>query len=394
MDMFRDKTFVGVNLAVFLMMIGVGMIVAILPQKIMTLTGSGATVGYLASAFALSYIALQVPIGHFADKLGFKVFLVTGYVLCGVTGILFYYASSANLIFIGRLLQGVGEAPIWALAPALLSIRYPQRKGTVMGWYNATIHFGLTLGPLAGMILSKSLWATNQAFILYAGLCFAGAVVSLLSITTGEHANTMRPDTMNLKNIFRLAANREIFITFIGITLYGAGYGLCLTIIPAFLLQVKQYSPTAIGFYFFIFYIAISLAQLITGPLSDRIGRKIFMVIGLGVAAFGSVLFPNLRTPWINGILGIVSLGLGVFYLASMAFLNEHVTDSLKGTISGAYYLFWGVGMFFGPILVTKIGELSTPQRSFYVFSGALLSEAIALLLLSKKKEECKAYEH
>jgi MFS family permease len=107
--MFRDKTFVGVNLAVFLMMIGVGMIVAILPQKVMTLTGSGATVGYLASAFALSYIALQVPIGHFADQLGFKVFLVMGYVLCCVTGILFYYASSANLIFVGRLLQGVGK---------------------------------------------------------------------------------------------------------------------------------------------------------------------------------------------------------------------------------------------------------------------------------------------
>ncbi len=55
------------------MMLGVGMIVAVLPQMILDLTGDSSKVGFLASAFALSYIALQVPIGNLSDKYGFRL---------------------------------------------------------------------------------------------------------------------------------------------------------------------------------------------------------------------------------------------------------------------------------------------------------------------------------
>ncbi|MDR3331624.1 MAG: hypothetical protein LBT08_03250 [Synergistaceae bacterium] len=64
------------------MMIGVGMIVAFLPQRIIDLDGHERNVGYLASMFAIAYIMLQVPVGTMADKLGFKLFLVAGYLLC------------------------------------------------------------------------------------------------------------------------------------------------------------------------------------------------------------------------------------------------------------------------------------------------------------------------
>jgi MFS family permease len=53
------------------MMIGVGMIVALLPQMVIQFDGSGQNVGYLASMFVVAYIALQVPVGTMADKHGF-----------------------------------------------------------------------------------------------------------------------------------------------------------------------------------------------------------------------------------------------------------------------------------------------------------------------------------
>ncbi|MBA1334542.1 MAG: hypothetical protein HPY66_2391 [Firmicutes bacterium] len=127
--MFRDKTLIGLNTAAFLMMLGVGMIVALLPQRVIDLTGSNEKVGYLASAFAISYILLQVPIGSLSDKIGFKKLITSGYLLCFATGMLFFVSKSSTLIFFGRIIQGAGEAPIWALAPALLSIKYSATKG-------------------------------------------------------------------------------------------------------------------------------------------------------------------------------------------------------------------------------------------------------------------------
>ena len=123
--MFKDKTLLGLVVAVVLMMIGVGMVVTLLPQRVVDLDGNGRSVGYIASAFAFSYLLLQVPIGRLSDKIGFKPLLIAGYLLCFLTGLVFYFATSSNMIFFARLLQGAGEAPVWALAPALLSLRFP-----------------------------------------------------------------------------------------------------------------------------------------------------------------------------------------------------------------------------------------------------------------------------
>jgi len=377
--MLQDKTLVGVILAVFLMMIGVGMIVAILPQRIVDLDGNGQSVGYLASAFAFSYILLQVPIGCSSDRIGVKPFLIGGYFLCFITGLVFFFATSSSMIFFARVLQGIGEAPIWALAPALLSLKFPADKGKVMGMYNAAIHFGLTLGPILGVVLA-SIVSSKEIFLVYSLNCLAGVIVIwlLLESTAEKEIQTVNP--LQFRDILKLVKQQQIVIVLLGITIYGAGYGIFLTTIPTFLLQNKAFSAFDIGIFFSMFYAAISLSQVITGPLSDKFGRNIFMILGLFITAIGIVIIPAFEFPWIFLVLTLGSLGMGIFYLASMAFLNESVPESLKGTISGAYYLFWGAGMFFGPPILTKIANSISFQASMAVYSLLILLAATGML--------------
>jgi MFS family permease len=79
--MSKNKSLFAINISVFLIMLGVGMIVAILPQRMIDLSGSPLLVGWLASAFAITFVLAQVPIGHLADKISFKKFLLFGYLL-------------------------------------------------------------------------------------------------------------------------------------------------------------------------------------------------------------------------------------------------------------------------------------------------------------------------
>jgi MFS family permease len=378
--MLRDKTLGGLILAVLLMMIGVGMIVAELPQRVVSLDGSGQSVGYLASAFAFSFILLQIPIGILSDKLGFKPFLIIGYLLCSLAGLVYFLATSSGLIFSARLLQGIGEAPIWALAPALLSVKFPMNKGKVMGIYNAAVHLGLTLGPVLGIALAKALNG-NEIFLVYSFCSLAGAVVISLLVEPIARKEIKTKGLLDFQNIFKLISQWQTSITLIGITLYGTGYGIFLTTIPAFLLQEKSLRAVDIGVFFSLFYVAISLSQIITGPLSDRFGRNIFMIIGLLVAAGGITIAPFLSMPLILLTLTVASLGMGVFYLTSMGFLNEIVPNDLKGTISGAYYLFWGIGMFFGPPIMTKIATYTSFQASMAGYSLVILLVAVGLMI-------------
>lgn len=379
------KTLIGLNLSVFLMMLGVGMIVAVLPQRILDFTSDRSQVGYLASAFALSYIALQVPIGNLADKYGFKLFLMLGYTLCFLTGGLYYLSNSTNLIFLGRLFQGIGEAPVWALAPALLSIKYPLARAKVMGVYNASIHIGLTLGPVLGVLFSRIL-SGNQFFLLYALVCALGATIIYFFVENPQISTSETKQSLSLKSLLTLAKDRQTAIVLVGITLYGAGYGAFLTNVPAYLLGVRNYSQALISIFFSLFYVAISVSQVLTGPLSDKFGRRLFMIIGLYTSGIGLLLFSQFALPWTIIILTLASLGLGIFYLSSMAFLNDIVPNSLKGTISGAYYLCWGIGFFFGPIIIGQLGKLPGFNKGFYIFAVVLIVEAVIMMAHSRQK--------
>ena len=92
-----------VNLSAFLLMFGVGMTVALLPRKIIHLSGTVESAGYLASAFALTFVLVQIPIGKLSDRYGFKLLLICGYLTCACSGLLYYFADSAGLICIGRI---------------------------------------------------------------------------------------------------------------------------------------------------------------------------------------------------------------------------------------------------------------------------------------------------
>ena len=93
--MAKNKSVIAINLSVFLLMVGVGLIVALLPQRIMNLSASVSDVGKLASAYAIPSILLQIPIGNLSDRFGYKSFLVGGYLLCGLTGFVIKKNSSA-----------------------------------------------------------------------------------------------------------------------------------------------------------------------------------------------------------------------------------------------------------------------------------------------------------
>ncbi len=270
---------------------------------------------------------------------------------------MFFAADSPGGFYLGRFIQGAGEAPVWALGPALLSLAYPHAKGKVIGIYNAAIHSGLTVGPLLGLFLFPA-GRGSLPFLLFAALCLAGGMTVLLFLPPASAAPRQSggeaPRLRALIGLFRQPAPRA---TLSGILLYGAGYGVFVSVLPASLAVSKGFDNQAIGIFFALFYVAISIAQLIAGPLSDRQGRQRYMIAGLVMAAGGFASFAAFPYPWTYVPLTLAGFGLGIFCVASMAYLNDCVPLALKGSISGSYYLAWGLGYLSGPLVVAQLDD-------------------------------------
>ncbi|MFZ7126524.1 MAG: MFS transporter [Desulfobacterales bacterium] len=384
------KTILGLFLSVFVMMIGVGMIVAVLPERYMALSRSPHTVGSLATAFAFSYLLVQFRVGRLADRWGFKPFLVAGYWVCSAAGLCFYFSTDALMLILGRFIQGIGEAPVWSLAPAVLALQHPNRMGRLMGGYNSILHVGLALGPATGMLVIRWMPA-DAAFALYGVLCLLGGIILIFTLTPGRLA---QPEALQevpgIREISSFTADRRVTAVLIGVALYGAGYGAFLTVIPVFLTLVKGFGQTGIGWFFSAFYLAVGAASFLAGPLSDRFGRRGFMVVGLAAAAMGLALAPALNSIVLAGLLILSILALGVFGISSLAFLNECAGESAKGTYSGAYFLSWGLGMFSGPVLIGWVDASTTPGTGIRCFGIAMAIHALAMhrVLWAKPRPE------
>lgn len=388
--MSRKATLWSLNLSVFVMMLGIGAVMPLLPGRIVAFSGSTAAVGYIASSFALSYLVLQLPMGSFSDRLGFKRFLIAGYLLCALSGVVYYFADSMAMIFLGRVVQGAGEAPLWALGPAMLSLHFPESRGRVIGQYNATIHIGLTFGPLLGIVALR-LGANDLPFVLFSAACLLSAVIVYFLAENAPREEGFVAGRFDLKNITLLVSSPPILAALLGITLYGAGYGIFITTLPAYLSHLRGYEQTYVQLFFTCFYIAVSVSQIVAGSLSDHWGREKFMVGGLAATAVFLFIFPHTERWTTLFVLTLASLGLGVFYLASLAFLNAYAPDSLKGTISGAYFLFWGFGYFAGPVVIGYLGEMLQRDAGFYFYVVLLLADVLAMALLFRRAPRLNA---
>ena len=102
--------------AAFLQMTGVGLIVTLLPGRVMSLSQSMVWVGAITSAFAVPFVLFQLPVGRLGDRYGFKPFIAAGFALACVVGPLYAMAGSVFGILAGRALQGLAEIPAWAVS--------------------------------------------------------------------------------------------------------------------------------------------------------------------------------------------------------------------------------------------------------------------------------------
>jgi MFS family permease len=306
LKMMKNRDGIVLNICAFLLMTGVGFVVPTLPQKVLMFSGSLKDVGYLASFFALTFILFQVPIGSLADRFGFKPFILLGYLLCGISGIMFYYAGDINSLYLARSIHGLGEVPVWSLAPVLLT-RSSRNKGKIIGIYNASIHLGLTIGAFSGVFLNRYL--TNEHYLYFSSVSIVCSFLILIFISGGKEKNVKR-EKSDISKLFNYITNPIILIVFVGIAFYGTCYGIYFTIIPSFLIKAG-YSKEYVALFFALFYLVISISQRTAGPLSDYSNKYTVMISGLLVSVFlsstdSAVMSFSLWSQW-------VALGLESF---------------------------------------------------------------------------------
>jgi len=110
---------------------------------------SSTTIGLLTSIQFLLYTSLQIPMGVLADRFGPNFFLIFGAALTGIGTIIYSVSTHESILFLARILTGIGDATIWVNLVLILSHWFiPKDFVRLIGFAGMTGSLGFLLATV------------------------------------------------------------------------------------------------------------------------------------------------------------------------------------------------------------------------------------------------------
>ena len=350
----------------------------VLPAYAEKFGASPVVIGALFSAYAASWVLLQVFTGHLSDKFGRKTFIVLGLLIYGMFGILVGRARNIVELLLLRTLQGTGVSLFGSPAIALVG-ELPGESGKKFGFFRSCQGIGLAAGPFIGGFLSDS-YGLRAPFY---GNGIIGLFAAFIGLVLLKETRVRAEKGVPFWEVLKILSQyRKLHLLIIGVFLSEFTFvGLNLL----FPLRGEQLgmSYSEIGLLFTGYMVIFSLTQTPLGVLSGKIGdrRKIICLLTGGTA---TVFLLAARIGSFEGML-LVSGGLGIFlggvFTQSTAFASDLVPSEQKGISLALFDSAIDSSFFVAPILVGALIEYYSLEGAF--LACALLNVAAFIIFAS-----------
>lgn len=373
--------------------LGYGIIIPFLPQYAISLGASDLDLGIIFASYALVQLVTTIPFGLMSDRYGRRPFMVTGMLLLGVASLLYPLAGSVPLIAACRAVQGLAASATWSSAIALVADTFPGRdKGEKLGIATGITGVGGIAGPLIGGVLSDI--SFNLPFLLLAALSLAMFVYMFfrLKVTRKEKVIETLPYREIIGKALRI---RNIVIIIIINVLTMIFWGFIEPLMPPYLSGRFSLSATQIGLIFGAASLSYAVCQPFVGRLSDRYGRKIFIVIGMALLAGVNIVIPFCGDPVSLTACIMVAAAIGTLAFTPLTPLAiESLQDEgieAYATVNSLFGIAFYVGYSIGPVIGALISSYFGFESMFFFYSLILVTVLLvsqAYLKEMMKKEE------
>ncbi len=333
--------------------------------------------GLLSRTVVLSFIVsfgvvkalANLLAGGLGDRLGRKRLLVAGWLVGLPVPLLIIWAPSWEWIVLANALLGINQGLCWSTTVIMkIDLVGPRQRGLAMGLNEFAGYVAVSLTALATGYLASVYGLRPQPF--YLGIAFAllGLFFSLFFVQeTQAHARLEATQARKRADGESGGPSRDLsFAQVLLLTswkdpaLFAASQaglvnnlndGMVWGLLPLFLagagLEVKQ-----IGVIAALYPGVWGMGQLVTGALSDRLGRKWLIVAGLWVQAMGIALVILGRGFGIWALVAVLmGAGTALVYPTLLAVISDVAHPEWRGSAVGVYRLWRDGGYAAGALL-------------------------------------------
>jgi EmrB/QacA subfamily drug resistance transporter len=152
-------TLAGACAGLFLLMLDSTVVALALPAIRHDVDASAEGLQWVMNGYLLTIAVLVVTAGRLGDMFGRKRVFLAGMVFFALGSVVSGAAGDQDALILGRVLQGVGAAPMLSLSLALVCNVFPAaEQPRALGIWAAVSAVALAIGPLAGGVLIELDW--------------------------------------------------------------------------------------------------------------------------------------------------------------------------------------------------------------------------------------------
>ena len=367
-------------------------VLPLLARDAFALTGTAVVLTFIL-AFGVTKAGANLVAGVLADRYGRKPVLVTGWLIGLPVPLLLIWAPSWSWIVFANVLLGLNQGLTWSSTVIMkIDLVGPARRGLAMGLNEAAGYGAVAVTALATGFIAAEAGLRPAPFFL--GLAFAGLGLSasvLLVRETRDHValehghstgaalpwrtvfrrTTIDDPSLSAASLAGLANNLNDGMAWGLLPLYYAASGL---------------SIAEIGVLAAVYPAVWGVAQIGTGALSDRIGRKGLIVAGLllQAAAIAAIAGISGFGLWFLAA-ALLGLGTAMVYPTLLAVVADVAEPSWRGSAVGVYRLWRDLGFAAGAVVAGVLADAF--GMSVSIASVAALTAAAGFVVLGRMRE-------
>jgi MFS family permease len=320
-------------------------IAPLLPDYVAEFDLSKAEAGVLAASYAAGTLLASLPAGLVATWAGPRRTVIGGLLLLGCSSLVFGFAHEIVLLDAARFAQGVAGALIWSGALTwLITTAPPERRGSVIGTALGTAVAGALVGPILGAIAAEV--GTEAVFGAVLGIAL------LLAAFASRLPEAGPPERQPLREVGATILTRPILTATAFVAVPSLMFGAVEVLVPLRIDELGGGHVAIAGGFIAGAALEAGLAPVV-GRYSDRVGRRIPFVIGIGICACAMVVLAAAQALGpVLGALILGALGAGICFAPALTTLSEtaDLSGLHQGFAAGLSNMAWAAGQTAGAL--------------------------------------------
>ncbi|MES2001027.1 MAG: MFS transporter [Pseudomonadota bacterium] len=348
------------------------------------------------AVFGITKALANYLAGRLGDRWGRKPVLVAGWIIATPVPFLLMWAPTWTWIVVANVFLGISQGLTWSTAVIMkIDLAGPKRRGLAMGLNEFAGYFAVAIAAWATGYIASTYGLRPQPFYLGVVFVIAGLFLSIFLVRethahahyeAAVHTGTAKA-SLSEREVFTLTTWRDRNLSsatqagLVNNLNDGLAWGLFPLVFAAASLSLAQ-----IGLLASIYPGVWGVAQLVTGGLSDRVGRKWLIACGMWLQAVGIVI-TAIASGFAGFASGLVLLGLGtaMVYPTLLAAIGDVAHPSWRGSAMGVYRFWRDMGYAFGAIIAGVIADTFGLTAAVYAVAViTLLSGTVVAARMSE----------